>query len=104
LPFDDCGKVINPMLVDDNCMAASCNRLGKRCFEEVVYDEQGQMVTGTLMIMPFPGAATFPGLNWEEPKRLTGKSAGSEGRWRGRTIGATPAIVGAVVDALAPLA
>ncbi len=100
---DDCGKVINPMLVDGQVHGGIVQSLGQAIYEEVVYDEQGQLVTGTLMDYAVPKAAMIP---WMELDRTETPSPvnpmGVKGVGEAGTIGATPAIVNAVIDALAP--
>jgi len=100
---DDCGKVINPMLVDGQVHGGIVQSIGQAMYEEVVYDEQGQLVTGTLMDYAVPKAAMAP---WMELDRTETPSPvnpmGVKGVGEAGTIGATPAIVNAVVDALAP--
>jgi aerobic carbon-monoxide dehydrogenase large subunit len=101
---DDCGKVINPMLVDGQLHGGIVQSIGQALFEEVVYDEQGQLITGTLMDYALPKASQVP---WMELDRTETPSPvnplGVKGVGEAGTIGATPAIVGAIVDALAPL-
>jgi carbon-monoxide dehydrogenase large subunit len=101
---DDCGKVINPMLVDGQLHGGIVQSIGQALYEEVVYDDQGQLVTGTLMDYALPKASQIP---WLELDRTETPSPvnplGVKGVGEAGTIGATPAIVGAVVDALAPL-
>lgn len=100
---DDCGKVINPMLVDGQVQGGIVQSIGQALYEQVVYDEQGQLVTGTLMDYAVPKAAMIP---WFELERTETPSPvnplGVKGVGEAGTIGATPAIVGAIVDALAP--
>ena len=100
---DDCGKVINPMLVDGQLHGGIVQSLGQALYEELVYDEQGQLVTGTLMDYAIPRATQIP---WLELDRTETPSPvnplGVKGVGEAGTIGATPAIVGAIVDALAP--
>ena len=100
---DDCGKVINPMLVDGQVQGGIVQSIGQALYEEVVYDEQGQLVTGTLMDYAVPKAAMIP---WLELDRTETPSPvnplGVKGVGEAGTIGATPAIVNAVVDALSP--
>jgi aerobic carbon-monoxide dehydrogenase large subunit len=100
---DDCGKVINPMLVDGQLHGGIVQSIGQALYEEVVYDEQGQLVTGTLMDYALPKASQIP---WMELDRTETPSPvnplGVKGVGEAGTIGATPAIVGAIVDALAP--
>ncbi|MGH9929678.1 MAG: xanthine dehydrogenase family protein molybdopterin-binding subunit [Pyrinomonadaceae bacterium] len=98
---DDCGKVINPMLVDGQLHGGIVQSMGQALFEEVVYDDQGQLVTGSLMDYALPRASHIP---WLELDRTETPSPvnplGVKGVGEAGTIGATPAIVGAIVDAL----
>lgn len=100
---DDCGKVINPMLVDGQLQGGIVQSIGQALYEEVVYDDQGQLVTGSLMDYAIPRAAHVP---WLELDRTETPSPvnplGVKGVGEAGTIGATPAIVGAIVDALSP--
>jgi carbon-monoxide dehydrogenase large subunit len=101
---DDCGKVINPMLVDGQVQGGIVQSIGQALYEEAVYDEQGQLVTGTLMDYAIPKAKMVP---WIELDRTETPSPvnpmGVKGVGEAGTIGATPAIVNAIVDALSPL-
>ncbi|PYS66140.1 MAG: carbon monoxide dehydrogenase [Acidobacteria bacterium] len=98
---DDCGKVINPMLVDGQVHGGIVQSIGQALYEEVVYDEQGQLVTGELMDYALPKASQLP---WFETDRTETPSPvnplGVKGVGEAGTIGATPAIVNAIVDAL----
>ena len=100
---DDCGKVINPLLVDGQIHGGIVQSIGQALYEEVVYDEQGQLVTGELMDYALPKASQMP---WFETDRTETPSPvnplGVKGVGEAGTIGATPAIVNAVVDALSP--
>jgi carbon-monoxide dehydrogenase large subunit len=100
---DDCGKVINPMLVDGQIQGGIVQAIGQALYEEVVYDDQGQLITGTLMDYAVPKAAMIPTLELDRTETPTPENPlGVKGVGEAGTIGATPAIVGAVVDALAP--
>ena len=100
---DDCGKVINPMLVDGQVQGGIVQSIGQALYEEIVYDEQGQLITGSLMDYALPRATHVP---WLELDRTETPSPvnplGIKGVGEAGTIGATPAIVGAIVDALSP--
>lgn len=100
---DDCGKVLNPMLVDGQVQGGIVQSIGQALYEEAVYDEQGQLVTGTLMDYAIPKASAVP---WLELDRTETPSPvnpmGVKGVGEAGTIGATPAIVNAIVDALSP--
>jgi len=100
---DDCGKVINPLLVDGQVHGGIVQSIGQALFEEVVYDEQGQLISGTLMDYAVPRASHIPELELERTETPSPVNPlGVKGVGEAGTIGATPAIVGAVVDALAP--
>ena len=100
---DDCGNVINPLLVDGQVHGGIVQSIGQALYEEVVYDEQGQLVTGELMDYALPKASQVP---WFETDRTETPSPvnplGVKGVGEAGTIGATPAIVNAIVDALSP--
>jgi len=101
IAVDDCGKVINPLLVDGQVHGGIVQSIGQALYEEVVYDDQGQLVTGELMDYALPKASQLP---WFETDRTETPSPvnplGVKGVGEAGTIGATPAIVNAVVDAL----
>ena len=100
---DDCGKVLNPLLVDGQIHGGIVQAAGQALLEEAVYDEQGQLITGELMDYAIPRAADIP---WIETDRTVTPSPvnplGVKGVGEAGTIGATPALINAVVDALAP--
>ncbi|MGH9787568.1 MAG: glyceraldehyde dehydrogenase subunit alpha [Candidatus Acidiferrales bacterium] len=101
---DDCGKVINPLLVDGQIHGGIVQSLGQALLEEAVYDENGQLVTGELMDYAIPRAWDVP--RFETDRTITPSPVnpmGVKGVGEAGTIGATPAIVNAVVDALRPL-
>jgi carbon-monoxide dehydrogenase large subunit len=104
IAVDDCGKVINPLLVHGQVHGGIVQSLGQALYEEVVYDDQGQLLSGELMDYAVPRAAHVP---WFELDRTETPSPvnpmGVKGVGEAGSIGATPAIVAAVVDALAPL-
>ncbi len=104
LAVDDCGNVLNPLLVDGQVHGGIVQSVGQALLEEAVYDEQGQLITGELMDYALPRAEDIP---WLETARTVTPSPvnplGVKGVGEAGTIGATPALVNAVVDALAPL-
>jgi carbon-monoxide dehydrogenase large subunit len=100
---DDCGKVINPLLVDGQVQGGIAQGLGQALYEEVVYDENGQLLTGSLMDYALPRAANLPRLQLARTETPTPVNPlGVKGIGEAGTIGSTPAVVSAVVDALAP--
>jgi carbon-monoxide dehydrogenase large subunit len=102
IAVDDCGKVINPLLVDGQIQGGIVQGLGQALFEEVIYDENGQLRTGSLMDYAVPRAADLPRLNLSRTETPTPVNPlGIKGIGEAGTIGSTPAIVNAVIDALA---
>ncbi len=101
---DDCGKVINPMLVDGQVHGGIAQGLGQALFERVVYDEDGQLLTGTLMDYALPKAHQLPRFTTDRTETPSPVNPlGVKGVGEAGTIGSTPALVNAVVDALRPL-
>jgi carbon-monoxide dehydrogenase large subunit len=101
---DDCGNVINPLLVDGQIHGGVVQGLGQALYEQAVYDENGQLVTGELMDYAVPKATMTP---WIETAHTVTPSPvnplGVKGVGEAGTIGASPAIVNSVVDALSDL-
>ena len=101
---DDVGNVMNPMIVDGQIHGGVVQGVGQALLEEVVYDEGGQMITGSYMDYAMPRADDIPMIETDRtttpcPHNPLGvKGAGEAG-----AIGSTPAVVNAVVDALAHL-
>ncbi len=100
---DDCGNVLNPLLVEGQVQGGIVQSFGQAMLEEAVYDEQGQLITGEFMDYAIPRAADMP---WMETDRTvtptTVNPMGVKGVGEAGTIGATPALANAVADALAP--
>jgi carbon-monoxide dehydrogenase large subunit len=100
---DDVGNVINPLLVDGQVHGGIVQGLGQALDEEVVYDENGQIINSTFMHYALPKATEFP---WFELDRTTTPTPvnplGAKGVGEAGTIGSTPTLVNAVVDALSP--
>jgi len=100
---DDCGKVINPLLVDGQIQGGIAQGIGQALYEGVVYDDNGQLLTGSLMDYALPRAANLPRLQLARTETPTPVNPlGIKGIGEAGTIGSTPAVVSAVVDALAP--
>jgi carbon-monoxide dehydrogenase large subunit len=103
LAVDDCGRVLNPMMVDGQRHGGIAQGVGQALFEEVSYDESGQMMTSTLGDYALPRAADFPEFELDMTETPTPRNPlGAKGIGEAGTIGSTPAVVNAVVDALAP--
>lgn len=98
---DDCGNIINPLVVEGQIHGGLAMGLAPALFEEIVYDENGQNLSGTFMDYLLPTAVETP--NWELGKTITPSPhhpLGAKGVGESPTVGAPPAIVNAVVDAL----
>jgi len=101
---EDCGPLINRRIVEGQIHGALAQGIGEALGERLVYDEAGQLLTGSLMDYAQPGAADLPSFNLghvETPSPLT--PGGFKGMGEGGTIGAPAAIANAVADAVAPL-
>ena len=100
---DDCGRILNPLLVDGQVHGGLAQGIGQALWEDHVYDENGQLVTGTLMDYSLPKAHHFPWFETSNTETRTPVNPlGVKGVGEAGTIGSTPAIVNAVVDALKP--
>lgn len=101
--IDDCGNVISPLLVEGQVHGGLAQGIGQALFEEAVYDENGQLVTSTLMEYVLPHADNFPMFELHRTVTPTNLNPlGVKGIGEAATIGSTPATVNAVLDALAP--
>jgi carbon-monoxide dehydrogenase large subunit len=101
---EDCGPVIDPDIVEGQLHGALAQGIGEALGERLVYDETGQLVTGTLMDYPLPVASALPSFtvgHLETPSPRT--PGGVKGMGEGGTIGAPAAIANAVADAVRPL-
>ena len=101
---DDCGNVISPMLVEGQVHGGLAQGIGQALYEEIVYDADGQLLTGSLMDYAVPKAYNFP--LFETDRTVTPtylNPLGAKGIGELATIGSTPAVVNAVIDALSPL-
>jgi aerobic carbon-monoxide dehydrogenase large subunit len=104
LSVDDCGPAINPMLIDGQIHGGIVHAIGQALYEQVVYDEEGQLVTGTFVDYALPTAAEVPGFETDRTETPSPtNSLGVKGVGEAGTIAATPAVAAAVLDALAPL-
>ena len=100
---DDCGKVINPMMVDGQVHGGIAQGLGQALYEEALYDDNGQLLTGEFMDYAVPRTTHMPWIECDRTETPTPVNPlGVKGVGEAGTIGSTPAFVNAVVDALAP--
>lgn len=99
--IDDCGNIINPLVVEGQIHGGLTMGLAPALFEEIVYDEYGQCLTGTMADYLLPTAVESP--KWETGHTITPSPhhpIGAKGVGESPTVGAPPAIANAVVDAL----
>ncbi|MET3515782.1 carbon-monoxide dehydrogenase large subunit [Pseudacidovorax sp. 1753] len=102
--MNDVGRVVNPMIVRGQLDGGAVQGIGQALLEQVVYDDAtGQLVTGSLMDYALPVAGTAPDFRTEMDESVPCKNnpLGVKGVGELGTIGATPAVVNAVADALA---
>ena len=100
---DDCGTVMNPMLVDGQVHGGIAQAIGQALYEQVVYDNYGQNISGSLMEYVLPRAHLVP--SYQTHRTVTPSYTnplGVKGVGEAGTIGGTPAVANAVIDALRP--
>jgi aerobic carbon-monoxide dehydrogenase large subunit len=101
---DDAGRIISPVIAEGQRHGGIGSGIGQALYEEFVYDEDGNPLTASFLGYAFPSAAELPSfelLPMETPTPMN--ELGAKGIGESGTIGATPAVHNAVVDALAPL-
>ena len=102
--IDDCGNIINPMIVEGQIHGGLTQGLAPAMYEELIYDEDGNILNGNFMDYLLPTAVETP--NWETDRTVTPSPhhpLGAKGVAESPTVGAPPAIANAVVDALSHL-
>jgi len=100
---EDCGRIINPMLVDEQVRGGVAHGLGDALFEHCIYDSEGQLLTTTLMDYLVPMAPDLPDIGVVHVETPTAYSEGGfKGAGEGGVAGAPGAVLNAVNDALAP--
>jgi len=101
---DDCGHQVNPLLVEGQLQGGIAHSIGQALFERTVYDENGQLLTGEFMDYAMPRAKDIPEYLMDSTVTPSPSNPmGIKGVGEAGTIGATPAIANAVMDALSPL-
>ena len=100
---DDAGTLINPVIAHGQVHGGVATGVSQALYEEIVYDEDANLMTANLVNYAFPSAAELPSFDVVEMETPTPINAlGAKGIGESGTIGATPAVQNAVVDALAP--
>jgi carbon-monoxide dehydrogenase large subunit len=101
---EECGRIINPLIVEGQVHGGVAQGIGAALLEEVVYDESGQLLTGSLMEYVVPGATQIPAIEVHHLETPSPTALGGfRGMGEGGTIGAPAAIANAVADALRPM-
>jgi carbon-monoxide dehydrogenase large subunit len=101
---DDCGPAINPMLIEGQVHGGVVHAIGQALYEQVVYDEDGQLVTGTFVDYALPTAAEVPQFETDRTEtRSPVNSLGVKGVGEAGTIAGSATVTNAVIDALRPL-
>jgi carbon-monoxide dehydrogenase large subunit len=104
IAVDDCGPQINPLLVEGQVQGGIAHSIGQALFEKTVYDENGQLLTGEFMDYAMPRASDIPEyILGSTVTPSPSNPLGVKGVGEAGTIGSTPAIANAVLDALEPL-
>ncbi len=104
IAVDDCGNQVNPLLIEGQVQGGIAHSIGQALFEQTVYDDNGQLLTGEFMDYAMPRTTDIP--EYVLGSTITPTPAnplGVKGVGEAGTIGSTPAIANAVIDALAPL-
>jgi len=99
---EDCGVVINPMIVEGQVNGGVVQGIGGVLYEHMRYDDEGNPLTTTFMDYLLPTAAEVPTVEHIHIETPADTPTGAKGMAEGGLIGASPAIINAVVDALAP--
>src|ERR1700726_28809 len=101
---EDCGRLVNPLIVDGQVHGGVAQGIGAALYEEVVYDAQGQITTASLVDYLVPSACEIPPIQVMHLESFSPTTLGGfRGMGEGGTIGAPAAIANAVSDALSPL-
>jgi carbon-monoxide dehydrogenase large subunit len=98
---DDCGPRISPLLAEGQVHGGLAQGIAQALWEEVVYDQHGQLLTGSLMDYALPRITLLPSFVTDQTETPTPLNPlGAKGIGEAATIGSTPAVVNAVMDAL----
>jgi carbon-monoxide dehydrogenase large subunit len=103
IAVDDCGRVLNPALVEGQVHGGLAQGIAQALYEEIRYDDEANPITSTLVTYAMPSAAEFPHFETMRTETPTPVNPlGAKGIGESATIGSTPAVQNAVIDALAP--
>ncbi|MDQ1631725.1 MAG: aerobic carbon-monoxide dehydrogenase large subunit, partial [Frankiaceae bacterium] len=100
---DDIGNVVNPQIVEGQIHGGLAQGIAQALYEEAVYDDAGNLVTGSMVDYTIPSASDLPHFDLDRTVTpSTTNPLGAKGVGEAGTIASTPAVVNAVVDALRP--
>jgi len=98
---DDFGKVVNPLLLEGQVHGGIVQGIGQALFEETIYDDNGQLLSGSFMDYAIPRASDVPNFNFSYNEVLCKNNLlGIKGAGEAGAIGAPPAVINAICDAL----
>ena len=101
---EDCGRIVNPLIVDGQVHGGVAQGIGAALYEQIVYDEHGQINTASLVDYLVPSACGIPAMSVVHLESASPTTLGGfRGMGEGGTIGAPAAIANALADALSPL-
>lgn len=100
---EDCGRIINPMIVDGQVHGGVVQGIGAALFEELIYDDDGQLLSASLADYVIPSAPEVPLMEVVHVESESAVAGGFRGMGEGGTIGAPAAIANAIADALSSL-
>ncbi len=103
IALDDAGRIVNPLIAEGQVHGGLAAGIAQALFEELTYDEDGNPLNASLVTYGFPAATELPSFELVEMETPTPVNPlGAKGIGESGTIGATPAVHNAVIDALAP--
>jgi aerobic carbon-monoxide dehydrogenase large subunit len=103
IAVDDCGRVVNPMIVEGQIAGGVAQGVGQALLETALYDEEGQLLTGSFLTYPMPSSTELPMLEMDRTETPTPVNPlGAKGAGEAGAVGAPAAVVNAVMDALSP--
>jgi carbon-monoxide dehydrogenase large subunit len=101
---DDCGPVINPVIVDGQLHGGLAQGIAQALYEGAIYDEDGTLTTSSMVDYMIPGAPELPNYTLERTETPSPSNPlGVKGVGEAGTIGAPPAVINSIIDALSPL-
>ena len=101
---EDAGKIVNPLIADGQLVGGIVHGIGGALLEELIYDEEGTLLTASLMDYLTPTAADVPKIEIEHIETISDATiTGAKGLGEGGSIGAPAAVINAICDALQPL-